>query len=294
MARRASDAAGKRRRILGAARFSDPRAEQVLREHGVEPIRCDLLDPAQLAQLPDVPNLVFMTGQKFGTSGAASLTWAMNTYLPGKVCERFRASKIVAFSTGNVYGLSPVTLGGSVEDDPLGPVGEYALSALGRERIFEHFSRTLGIPMALLRLNYAVEMRYGVLVDLAKKVWADKPVPLAMGNANVIWQGDANAMTLAAFDHLASPPTVLNLAGPETISVRRVAEEFGRLLGKVAIFEGSEGPDALLSNGQKAHGLFGYPRVPVRQMMHWIADWVRRGGPDLGKPTHFESREGKF
>jgi nucleoside-diphosphate-sugar epimerase len=294
MARRASEMAGVRRRVLGVARFSDPRVEANLRRHGIEPIRADLLDPVQLAALPDVPNIVLMTGMKFGTTGQASLTWAMNVYLPGLVCQRFHKSRIVAFSTGNVYGLTPVTHGGSREDDPLRPVGEYAVTTLGRERILEHFSQALGIPLVLLRLNYATEMRYGVLVDVARHVWAGEPVPLAMGNFNAIWQGDANTMALAAFDHVACPPAVLNLAGPETLSIRQLAHEFGRLFGKPVRFDGAEAGDALHSNGQRAVRLFGYPRVGIARLTEWIADWVRRGGDNLGKPTHFENREGNY
>jgi nucleoside-diphosphate-sugar epimerase len=218
----------------------------------------------------------------------------VNVHLPGMVCRKFAHSRIVAFSTGNVYGLSPVTLGGSVETDPLRPVGEYAMTAVGRERTFEHFSRELGIPTAILRLNYANELRYGVLVDLARAVWRDEPIDLAMGHFNALWQGDANAMALAAFDHVACPPRVLNIAGPETLSVRRVAEEFGRLFDKHLTFRGSEAGDALLSNAQLAHRLFGYPRTPVQQVILWIADWVRRGGEFLDKPTHFEVRDGAF
>jgi nucleoside-diphosphate-sugar epimerase len=235
-----------------------------------------------------------MTGMKFGATGQEALTWAMNSYLPGMIALRYRQSRIVAFSTGNVYGLSPVALGGSVESDPPAPVGEYAMSCLGRERIFEHFSRTLGIPTALLRLNYACELRYGVLVDLAQRVLAGEPVDLGMGQLNAIWQADANATALCAFGHVASPPFVLNVAGPETLSVRRVAEEFGRLLGRPVCFQGSEAVDALLSNGQLGHRLFGYPRVAAGQLIRWIADWLRRGGPTLGKPTHFEVRDGRF
>src|SRR5262249_36751997 len=184
-----------------------------------ETIRCDLLDRKQLDALPDVPNVLFMTGMKFGSTGNESLTWAMNTYLAGMVCEKFRGSRIVAFSTGNVYGLSPVVRGGSRESDPLQPLGEYAMSCVGRERMFEHFSRTQRMPMALLRLNYATELRYGVLVDVAQAVWAGQPIDLGMGNFNVIWQADANSMALQSFDHLASPPRILNLAGPELLSV---------------------------------------------------------------------------
>ena len=294
MARRASEAAGVRRRIIGVSRFSAGPLEARLHEHDVETIRCDLLDPAQLAQLPDAPNVLFMTGMKFGSTGQEAMTWGMNALLPGLVCQKFARSRIVAFSTGNVYGLSPVTHGGSQEADPLRPVGEYAMSALGRERIFEYGSRTWKVPMALLRLNYATEMRYGVLVDLALSVLHERPIDLSMGCLNAIWQADANAMALQAFDHLASPPTVLNLAGPELLSVRKLAEQFGALLGKRVNFQGAEAPDALLSNGQKAHRLFGYPRVGAQQLVEWIADWVRRGGEHLGKPTHFEVRDGAF
>jgi nucleoside-diphosphate-sugar epimerase len=294
MARRAFDAAGGRRRVIGAARFSNPGHEPWLRRHGVETVRCDLLDPAQLERLPDAANVVFMTGMKFGSTGQEALTWAMNCHLPALVAQRFRGSRLVAFSTGNVYGLSPVCLGGSVETDALSPAGEYAMSCVGRERMFEHFSRALATPAAILRLNYATELRYGVLVDVARRVWAGEPVPLAMGHLNALWQGDANAMALCAFARVASPPFVVNLAGPETLSVRRVAEEFGRLLGKAVTFAGAEEPDALLSNGQLGHQLFGYPRVGARQMMAWVADWVRRGGAVLDKPTHFESRDGRF
>jgi nucleoside-diphosphate-sugar epimerase len=218
----------------------------------------------------------------------------MNVWLPGKICEKYRKSRIVAFSTGNVYGLSPVKLGGSLERDPLHPVGDYSLSAVGRERIFEHFSLTCQIPIALLRLNYAAEMRYGVLVDIARKVWSGEPVSLTMGQLNALWQGDANAMSLAAFGHIASPPFIINLAGPELLSVRRIAEEYGRLFNKPVSFEGCESGDAFLSNGQLGHRLFGYPRVGPHQMIEWIADWVRRGGASLDRPTHFEVRDGRF
>jgi hypothetical protein len=294
MVRRASDAAGVRRRVIGVSRFSTGPLEGQLQAWGIETIRCDLLDPAQLANLPDAANVVFMTGMKFGSTGQESLTWAMNSYLPGMVSQRYRRSRLVAFSTGNVYGLSPVPLGGSLESDALNPLGEYAMSCLGRERIFEHFSRTLGIPMALIRLNYATELRYGVMVDLAQRIQAGQPIDLGMGSFNAIWQGDANAMTLRAFDHLSSPPFVVNVAGPELLSVRRISEQLGRLLGKPVTFRGTEAADALLSNGQLGHRLFGYPRVSALQMVEWIAAWVRQGGVSLGKPTHFEARDGKY
>jgi hypothetical protein len=294
MARRATDAAGVSRRIIGVARFSTAALQSQLDAHGVETIRCDLTEPGALARLPDVPNVVFMTGMKFGATGNEPLTWMMNVYLPGMVCERFSNSRIVAISTGNVYGLSPVVHGGSVEHDALAPVGEYATTAVGRERIFEFFCATREIPLALLRLNYANELRYGVLADLARAVWNGNAIDLRMGSFNAIWQGDANAMVLQAFDHVAVPRRVLNLAGPELLSVRRVAEEFGRLLDRPVTFSGVEASDALLSNAQLAHRLFGYPRVAARQMIEWIADWVRHGGEDLGRPTHFQVRDGSF
>jgi nucleoside-diphosphate-sugar epimerase len=294
MARRASEAAGVRRRVVAVSRFSTPEAEADFHAQGIETIRCDLLDPEALNALPDAPNIVYMAGRKFGSTGQESLTWAMNAALPAMVCQKFPRSRIIAFSTGNVYPLTPVTLGGSVESDPVGPVGEYAMSCLGRERIFEHYSRTRNTPTALLRLNYAVEMRYGVLVDIARRVWAGEPVPLATGAVNVIWQADANAMALQAFNQAASPPFVLNIAGPEQLSARRLAEQFGALMGKTPVFEGEETASALLSNGQLGHRLFGYPRVSAQQLIHWTADWVMRGGASLDKPTHFEVRDGQF
>jgi nucleoside-diphosphate-sugar epimerase len=294
MARRASDQAGVRRRVIGVSRFSSSGVEQRLRQHGVETVGCDLMDKAQLDRLPEAANLIFMTGMKFGSTANAGMTWMMNVYVPGMVCQRFAKSRMVAISSGNVYGLSPIARGGSVETDPLSPVGEYSMSALGRERIFDYFSRALDIPLALVRLNYANELRYGVLSDLARSVWNEQPIDLDMGAFNAIWQADANAAVLAAFDHLAVPPRVINVAGPEQLSVRTVALEFGRLFGKRVTLRGAEAADALLSNAQLSHRLYGYPRVAAGQMMEWIADWVRRGGESLDKPTHFQVRDGNF
>jgi nucleoside-diphosphate-sugar epimerase len=294
MARAASDRAGVRRRVLGVARFSDARLEGQLQSHGIDTIRCDLLDPAQLACLPDVPNVIAMFGMKFGSTGQEARTWAVNCLLPFMICQKFRQSRIVAFSTGNVYGLSPVALGGSVETDPLNAAGDYAMSCVGRERIYEYCCRTHNLPMVLLRLNYATEMRYGVLVDLAQRVYAGEPVSLSMGHLNAIWQADANAAALAAFNHVAVPPLEVNVAGPELLSVRRVAGQFGKLLDRAVTFQGTESADAFLSNGQLGHRLFGYPRVGAAQLILWIADWIARNGETLGKPTHFEVRDGKF
>jgi len=293
MARRASDLAGSRRRIIGVARFSSG-GREALEAQGIETITCDLLDESAVAKLPEVANVVFMTGMKFGATGNESATWAMNSYLPAIVCNKYASSKVVAFSTGNVYGLTSVDGGGSRETDVLTPVGEYAMSCLGRERIFEYFSRKLDIPMAIIRLNYACEMRYGVLVDIAKRVWAADPVDLGMGYLNTIWQGDANAMTLRAFDHLATPPWVVNMSGPERLLIRDLGEQFGRILGKPVRFTGSESATAFLTNAKPGLETLGPLRIAAPQLIEWIADWVARGGKSLGKPTHFESRDGRY
>jgi nucleoside-diphosphate-sugar epimerase len=294
MARWASDIAGVKRRIMGASRFSESGLMDRLKSHGIDPIKCDLLDQRQLDNLPDAPNVVCMTGMKFGSTGQAALTWAMNSYVPGMICQRYRHSRIVAFSTGNIYPFCPVTQGGSREGDPPGPVGEYAMSCLGRERIMEHFCRTQKTPLAIVRLYYANELRYGVLADIARRVLAGETIDLTMGSFNAVWQGDANAQSLQAFDHVASPPFVFNLVGPEVLSVRRISEEFARIFNRPVSFAGTESHDALLGNGELGHRLFGYPRVTVGQMLLWIADWVQRGGASLAKPTHFETRDGKY
>lgn len=294
MARRASDLAGVSRRVIGVSRFSSAALPAQLKSWGVETHSCDLLDRDACRTLPDAANVVYMAGMKFGSTHQEAQTWAMNAFLPGLVSERYANSRIAVFSTGNVYGLSSVNLGGSVETDELRPIGDYAMSCLGRERIFEHFSRTYQIPMSILRLNYATELRYGVLLDLAERVFAGNPVSLHMGHLNTIWQADATAMSLQSLLHASSPPFVVNLAGPELMSVRRIATDFAERFGKEVGFEGTESGDALLSNAQRSFQLFGYPTVSVGQMMDWIADWVMRGGAKLGKPTHFEVRSGNF
>jgi len=294
MARRASDAAGINRRIIGVARFSSPELPRRLESWGIETIRCDLLDRQKLNSLPESPNVLYLAAMKFGSTGQEAMTWAMNAYLPGMVCEKCRSSRIVAYSTGNVYAMAPVGRGGAAEDSAIGPIGDYAMSCLGRERVFTHFSQTLGIPVALLRLNYAHEMRYGIMVDIAQQVMAGRPINVAMGYFNAIWQGDSNAMTLRAFDHVAVPPRAINSAGPEELSVRRVAGEFGRLMNKSVELTGSEAADALLSDGRLGYELLGRPAVAPAQMIRWIADWQLRGGPTLGKPTKFQVRDGRF
>ena len=294
MAKRASELAGVKRRVIGVARFSSVALEQRLQSWGVETVRCDLLDIASLRKLPDAANVVFMAGMKFGTTGQEALTWAINSFLPGVIAERYKHSRIAVFSTGNVYGLTPVSQGGSREGDALNPSGEYAMSCLGRERVFEHFSRVHKTKMTILRLNYATEMRYGVLVDIAQHVHSGRPVRLSMGYLNAIWQADASAVSIASLAHATSPPNVLNITGPELLSVRAAAQEFGKLMKKHVTFEGQESSDALLSNAEKSYGLFGRPQVSAEQMMDWIAEWVSKGGTSLAKPTHFEERAGRF
>jgi nucleoside-diphosphate-sugar epimerase len=293
MARRAMDRAGGGR-VLAVSRFSNPNERQKLEGWGCQTIACDLLDRDAVARLPDAPNVVFMAGMKFGTGGQEGLTWAMNTYVPALVCEKYRAGRIVAFSTGNIYGLTPPARGGSIEGDLPNPAGDYAMSCLGRERIFDHFSRTMKIPVAMIRLNYACEPRYGVLVDLARKIAASEEIDLGMGYFNAIWQGDANAMALAALAHASTPPTILNVAGAEILSVREVCGRLAALMAKPARLRGEESPDALLSNATVARRLFGPPRVTAAQLIERVAQWVMRGGELLNKPTHFEVRDGKF
>jgi nucleoside-diphosphate-sugar epimerase len=294
MARRASDAAGVARRVIGVSRFSNHEQRTRLASFGVETIAADLLDEQTVSQLPDAENVVYMAGYKFGAAANPSLTWAMNCYLPALIAKRYQNSRIAAFSSGNVYGAVPIDGGGSCETDPPNPVGEYAMSVLGRERIFEHFSQTRGTPMTILRLNYAVELRYGVLIDLALQVARGEPIDVTMGAVNVIWQGEANAMALESLAYATTPPFVINIAGPEVLRTRALGESLGRLLGKRVEFHGSEAGDALLNNGQKAYPLLGYPHVTADQMLTWTADWVRRGGATLEKPTHFHARDGKF
>ncbi len=294
MARRAVEQGGFRRRVIGVARFSSPGLADRLRAHGVECVAADLLDEDQLARLPRAENVIYMVGTKFGTTGQEPLAWTINAYLPGRIADRLRDARIVVFSTGNVYPLVPVTSGGATEETAPDPVGEYAQSCLGRERVFEHFSRRWGTPLLLFRLNYAIDLRYGVLFDVARAVKTQQPIDLRMGNVNVIWQGDACEMALRALRHCGSPPVVLNVTGPETVSVRWLAERLGERLGVAPVYENREEPLALLSNASRAHQLFGDPKVSLRQMIEWTAHWVEIGGSSLGKPTHFQEREGRF
>jgi nucleoside-diphosphate-sugar epimerase len=295
LARMAQRAAGdESRRIIGVSRFSDTGLRRKLDTWGIETIACDLLDESDVGNLPDAPNVVCMTGMKFGAGGQQPLTWAMNTYLPTVVCRRYPESRIMAFSTGNVYPLVPVESGGSVESDEPQPIGEYAMSTLGRERMYEYFSQRNGTPISIVRLNYACELRYGVLVDLARQVYDGKTVDVSMGHVNVIWQGDANAQALCSLVDSASPAFVVNVAGSDVLRIRDVCERFGELLGKSVQFTGTEASDALLNNGTMARSRYGEQQVSSDQLIRWIADWIERGGESLGKPTHFETRDGKF
>jgi nucleoside-diphosphate-sugar epimerase len=294
LARRAADDARVHKRIIAVSRFADEASRRHFTAYNIETIASDLLEPGALAKLPDAENVIFMAARKFGTTGAEHLTWAMNTFLPGLVAERYGDSRIVTFSTGNVYPLKRVSDGGSVESDPVDAQGEYAQSALGRERMFEYGSHRWGTPVTILRLNYAVELRYGVLVDIALAVFDRRPVDLRMGHVNVLWQRDANSYCLRSFPYCQSPPFVLNITGPEILSVRLLAEEFGQRFGLKPIFSGEESDTALLSNAGKAHDLFGRPTVSDEQVIDWIADWISHAGPLLSKPTHFSARDGKF
>jgi nucleoside-diphosphate-sugar epimerase len=293
-ARRACERAGVEKRIIGVARFSNPESRRELESAGIECMSADLLEPGTLQKLPEAENVLYMAARKFGSTGNEHLTWAMNALLPGLVAERYAASRIVAFSTGNVYPLVPMSQGGATEATPPGPVGEYAQSALGRERMFEYFSSRYGTRVMLLRLNYAIDLRYGVLLDIGQKIFERRPIDVTMGHVNVIWQGDANSVALRSFALCSSPPAVLNLTGPETIAVRWLARRFAERFGVEPVIQGTESDSALLSNAARCHRLFGYPTVTVEQMIEWVADWIGMGGATLAKPTHFETRDGKF
>lgn len=294
MARRAANRADSDRRVIAVSRFSDTATGERLNEWGVEVIAGDLFDGEFLRSLPDVSNIIYLVGAKFGTDGAQYKTWAANAYLPGAVCDKFARSRVVALSTGNVYGLVSTDSGGSRETDAPNIEGEYAMSALGRERVFEYFSREKGIPLALIRLNYATEMRYGVLVDIAQRVFAGQPVPLRTGYMNFIWQADANDMVLRSLEHTASPPFILNVTGPEVSSCQELGKRLGQLLGKEVSFSDAESGSAYLSDTSRAIQLFGKPRRSVEDLLQMTADWVSRKQPTWNKPTHFEVRDGKF
>jgi nucleoside-diphosphate-sugar epimerase len=283
------------KRVVGVARFTDPAARAALDAAGVETIACDLLDRAAVADLPRLDNVVFMAAMKFGATGNPDLTWAMNVHVPAVVAEMFASARIVAFSTGCVYPFVPAAGGGATEDTPaVPPPGDYANSCVGRERMFAHFSARHGTAGRLVRLNYAIDMRYGVLHDIASRVRDGVPIDLTMGHVNVIWQGDANAAALRCLAHATTPTTPLNVTGVETVSVRWLAEQFGRHLGRAPVLTAREADGGWVSNAARMVAELGPPRVPLERMIEWTVDWLSHGGASLGKPTHYEVRDGQF
>lgn len=294
LTKKALQLAGKTNRVIGVSRFSEAGLSESLEADGIETISADILDDAQLQALPEVANVLYLAGTKFGTKDKESYTWAMNAYLPGRVAEKFKNSRIVVYSTGNVYPFVDITSGGASEDVKPSPVGEYGQSCLGRERMFEHFSLKYGTPVLIYRLNYAIDFRYGVLLEVAKSVLADKPIDLTTAFVNVIWQSDSNETAIRSLLHCASPPKLLNATGPETVSVKWLAEEFGKKFGKTPQYTGEPQNSALLSNAAESFKLFGYPRVSLKQMIDITATWLLEGGETINKPTHFQERKGQF
>jgi nucleoside-diphosphate-sugar epimerase len=294
LAMRAARAANHSLEVFAVSRFKEPRQMRWFVERGIKAISCDLLQSQELGKLPDASNIIYLVGLKFGTTQNPAATWAANTLVPPHVLQRYPRARIVALSTGNVYPLSSLEHGGSKETDALTPLGEYANAAVARERIFEYCSGLNRTPVALLRLFYAVELRYGVLVDLARKVHQGETIPLANGHFNCVWQADANELVLRSLALTASPPSLWNLCRPEIFSTRAVAVRLGELLGREPRFAGSESPTALLGNSSRLCAKLGLPPTTLETMLGWIAQWVKQGGRDLGKPTHFEVRDGNY
>jgi dTDP-4-dehydrorhamnose reductase len=292
--KRALNEAGASNNMLAVSRFGSGTTRQQFEDAGIETLAADLLDPAQLESVPRMPNVIYLVGMKFGATGQEDLTWAMNTYLPGMVAQHFRGSRIVALSTGNVYPLVSVSDGGSREGDLTNPVGDYAQSCLGRERMFRFWTAQTGSPLCLVRLNYAAELRYGVLVDVARQVYNGDAVDVTMGHLNCVWQGYANEVVIRALEIAGTPPRELNLTGPETLSVRRLARKFAERFDVEPGIVGEEAPTALLNDASECFDLFGYPSVSIDRLIEWIAHWTQIDGPTLNKPTKFQTRDGKF
>jgi nucleoside-diphosphate-sugar epimerase len=295
MIRRGLDEIGqKERTVTAVSRFSSAEAARELQRHGVQTLSCDLMDRSAVQSLPQAANVIFMAGQKFGTTDAPELTWVMNTLVPAIVAEHFRQSRIVVFSTGCVYPLVDAASAGANEDTPLTPPGEYANSCVGRERLFTHFAKLHGTPALMFRLCYAIDLRYGVLCDVASKVAQGQPVDVTMGAANVIWQGDANARAIQCLAHTSTPPMALNVTGAERVPIRWLAERFGDLLQRKPIIIGEESRSAWLWDATRSYDLFGPPTVTLDEMISATSDWQKLGGSTLGKPTHFEVRDGQY
>ncbi len=294
LAKRAIEQRDLHKRVYGVSRFSNNVIKKDLEEKGIITISCDLLNEQEVRKLPKVKNIIYLVGKKFGTMNDSNGTWAINTLVPKNVCEFFSESRIVVLSTGCVYDLIELKEIGATEDTPTNPLGDYANSAVGREKVFLYYSENYAIPMILLRLNYSIDLRYGVLFDIAKSVYDGKQIDLSMGHVNVLWQGDVIRQTILSLALCSIPAEPLNITGPETVSVRYVAHQFGRLFGKEPVFAGQEQETALLSNSSKATALFGYPTVPLMRMIEWVANWVKIGGETLNKATHFETRNGKY
>ncbi|WP_304509784.1 NAD-dependent epimerase/dehydratase family protein [Anaerotignum sp.] len=292
--KRSIEQAGVSKRVMGASRFSNETIYKELTEFGIECYKVDLLNDAALNDLPDAENIIYMAGNKFGTAGNEHFTWAMNAYLPGRVAEKYKNSNIVVFSTGNIYPFMPIESGGATESVRPSPIGEYAQSCLGRERVFEHFAIKNGTKMLLYRLNYALDLRYGVLLEIAKKVISQKPIDLSMGHVNVIWQGDANEYAIRSLLHCECPAKKLNITGLETISVQWLAEQFGEHFGKMPIFENRPAETALLNAASHSFELFGNPFVVLNDMILMTVEWVKAGGQEISKRTHFQERKGDF
>jgi nucleoside-diphosphate-sugar epimerase len=294
LAKQAVDRSGINKRIIGVSRFSEAGLQNDLNNKGIETFEADLLQDDELLSLPDAENVLYLAGTKFGTTGKEPFTWVMNAYLPGRVAQKYKNSRIVVFSTGNVYPLTPVLSGGADEEQTPQPVGEYAQSCLGRERLFQYYSLKYNTPLLIYRLNYANDVSYGVLLEIARSVKERRPIDLKMGHVNVIWQGDANEMALRSFHHCTVPSKILNIAGPETIPVRWLAKEFGKLFDQSPEFINQEQDTALLSNAAESYRLFGYPKVPLKKMMEILVEWINEGGKTINKPTHFQERSGQF
>lgn len=294
LAKNAVNKAGIDKKIIAVSRYSDADVKKYLEENGVDVISADLLDTKQLEALPETENVIFMAGRKFGTDGSEALTWAMNSSLPAFVAQKYKNSNIVVFSSGNIYPIVPLSCGGCTEENKTAPVGEYAMSCLARERAFEYGSNAYGTKVFIYRLNFAVDLRYGVLFDVAKKVLDGTPISLSTPCYNFIWQGSANEIAIRGLLHADSPAVKMNVTGPETVSIRFVANRFAELFGKEAIFENEEGNNAYLNNSMKAMEIFGYPSVSAETLIKWQAQYILDGGKTLDKPTHFEERKGSY